>query len=131
MHRRGEVFAGRGVRGAGRPRGDASANPCVHSAMRWRGQAEHLRVRTCSYWVRDIGGNLNLAGLLFSDEELALGFVPPCISPGRGKQSILVPEAGENLPVVERSRTPPSARIPPTQAADTACPRRCVPNVRN
>ena len=47
--------------------------------------AERLEVQTCSYWVAHRGGSLNLAGLLFSGEELALGFVPPCIEPGRGR----------------------------------------------
>ncbi len=37
-----------------------------------------------SYWVHHKGGNRNLAGLLFSDQELAWGFAPPRIVPGRG-----------------------------------------------
>lgn len=47
--------------------------------------AGRLDVPTHSYWVAHNGGNRNLAGLLFSDLELALGFVPPRIKPGRGK----------------------------------------------
>ena len=47
--------------------------------------AERLEVYTCSYWVAHRGGSLNLAGLLFSGNELALGFVPPRIGPGRGR----------------------------------------------
>ena len=47
--------------------------------------AERLDVPTYSYWVPHLGGNRNLVGLLFSDKELALGFVPPLIKPGRGK----------------------------------------------
>lgn len=47
--------------------------------------AERLDVPTHSYWVHHQGGNRNLAGLLFSDKELALGFVPPRVKPGRGK----------------------------------------------
>lgn len=50
--------------------------------------ARRLDVRTCSYWVAHQGGNLNLAGLLFSDKELAFGFVPPRIRPGRSRESI-------------------------------------------
>lgn len=46
--------------------------------------AGRLGVRTRSYRVAHRGGNLNLAGLLFTDEELAFGFVPPRINPGRG-----------------------------------------------
>ena len=45
-----------------------------------------LEVQTCSYWVAHQCGSLNLAGLLFSDKELALGFVPPGINRvGRGR----------------------------------------------
>ena len=47
--------------------------------------AGHLTVKTYSFWVDHQRGKLNLAGLLFSDQELALGFVPPRIKPGRGK----------------------------------------------
>ena len=53
--------------------------------------ARSLGVRTCSYWVAHQGGNLNLASLLFSDTELAFGFVPPRIKPGRGRESMKVP----------------------------------------
>ena len=47
--------------------------------------AERLDVPTCSYWVPHLGGNRNLVGLLFSDKELTLGFVPPRVKLGRGK----------------------------------------------
>ena len=43
-----------------------------------------LSVQTCSYWVGHNGGNRNLAGLLFSDKELAFGFVPRGLKSGRG-----------------------------------------------
>ena len=46
--------------------------------------AERLGLQTLSYWVAHQGGNLNLAGLLFSDEKLAVGFDPPNIELGRG-----------------------------------------------
>ena len=46
--------------------------------------AEQLKMQTCSYWVAHRGGNLNMAGLLFTDKELALEFVPPCVGLGRG-----------------------------------------------
>ncbi len=45
--------------------------------------ARRLSVQTCSYWVAHRGGNRNLAGLLFSDKELAFGFVPRGLKPGR------------------------------------------------
>ena len=45
--------------------------------------ARRLDATTGSYWVQHIGGSCNLAGLLFSDEELAEGFDPPRIKPGR------------------------------------------------
>ena len=40
---------------------------------------ERLNVPTLSYWVAHNGGNLNLAGLLFSDAKLTKGFHPPGI----------------------------------------------------
>lgn len=43
-----------------------------------------LGVYTCSFWVPHRGGNRNLAGLLFSEFELSLGFAPPKLKPGRG-----------------------------------------------
>ena len=46
--------------------------------------AGRLGLRTQSYWVAHQGGNLNLTGLLFSDEKLAVGFDPPDIAPARG-----------------------------------------------
>ena len=49
--------------------------------------AECLRVDTYSYWVAHRGGSLNLAGMLFSAQELVLGFAPPRIKPGRGRQT--------------------------------------------
>ena len=48
--------------------------------------ARRLGMHTGSYWVAHRGGNLNLAGLLFSTIELCFGFVPPTIKPGRGRQ---------------------------------------------
>ena len=47
--------------------------------------AGRLRVPTHSYWVAHNGGNLNLAGLLFSDKELASGIVLPRIKSSRRK----------------------------------------------
>lgn len=45
--------------------------------------AGRLGVRMPSYWFAHQGGNLNLAGLLFSDEKLAVGFDPPDIESGQ------------------------------------------------
>ena len=45
--------------------------------------AGRLGLRTQSFWVDHQGGNLNLAGLLISDEKLAVGFDPPDIEPGQ------------------------------------------------
>lgn len=50
--------------------------------------ATRLQVKTCSYWVTHRDGELNLAGLLFSDKELSLGFVPPGIKPGRVRSDL-------------------------------------------
>ena len=47
--------------------------------------ARQMDAATGSYWVHHNGGNRNLAGLLFSDQELAWGFAPPRIRPGRGR----------------------------------------------
>lgn len=44
--------------------------------------AGRLRVPTLSYWAAHNGGNLNLAGLLFSDAKLTKGFHPPGIKFG-------------------------------------------------
>ena len=49
--------------------------------------AGRLGVRTHPYWVHHRGGNLNLVGLLFSDEKLAVEFNLPNIEPGRGRQN--------------------------------------------
>lgn len=46
--------------------------------------AGRLSVQTCSYWVPHRGGNLNLAGLLFSENEISDDFVPPNVKAGRG-----------------------------------------------
>ncbi len=46
--------------------------------------AGRLSLQTFSYWVSHQGGNLNLAGLLFSGIELSDDFVPPRINTGRG-----------------------------------------------
>ncbi len=56
--------------------------------------AGHLGLQTSSYWVRHQGGNINLAGLLFSDQKLARGFATPCIETGRGKQIFPAATAG-------------------------------------
>ncbi|MCY3768249.1 MAG: hypothetical protein OXG56_02615 [Gammaproteobacteria bacterium] len=48
--------------------------------------ARRMDATTGSYWVQHNGGNRNLAGLLFSDQELAWGFAPPRIRPGRGRK---------------------------------------------
>lgn len=48
--------------------------------------ADFLNAETGSYWVIHRGGNRNLAGLLFSNKELAWGFTPPGVRPGRGLQ---------------------------------------------
>jgi len=48
--------------------------------------AQRMDAVTGSYWVLHNGGNRNLAGLLFSDQELAWGFAPPRIKPGRGRK---------------------------------------------
>ena len=42
-----------------------------------------LGVWNRSCWVPHQGGNLNLAGLLFSDDQLAAGFDPPDVNRGR------------------------------------------------
>ena len=47
--------------------------------------AGRLGVWTHSHRVAHRGGNLNLVGLLLSDEKLAVGFDLPNIEPGRGK----------------------------------------------
>ena len=49
--------------------------------------AGRLRVHTCSYWVTHLGGDLNLVGLLFSDDQLAVEFDPPNIGKGRERQN--------------------------------------------
>ena len=45
--------------------------------------AGQLGVGTGSYWVKHIGGNRNLAGVLFSDARLAAGFNPRGVNKGR------------------------------------------------
>ena len=55
--------------------------------------AERLGAETGSYWVAHQGGNLNLAGLLFSNKELAWGFTPPGVKPGRGRQDNQFPSS--------------------------------------
>ena len=49
--------------------------------------AEQLALRTLSYWTTHQGGNLNLVGLLLSDAQLAVGFDPPNVESGRGRQN--------------------------------------------
>ncbi len=49
--------------------------------------AGRLGVRTHSYRLAHRGGNLNLVGLLLSDEKLAVGFDLPNIEPGREKRN--------------------------------------------
>ena len=43
-----------------------------------------LGIQTRSHWAAHKGGNRNLAGLVFSDQELSWGFAPPRIGLGRG-----------------------------------------------
>lgn len=68
--------------------GTQGENPQEQFWMFMDDLASLLGMRTCSYWVPHQGGNLNLAGLLFSDKELAYGFVPPRIKPGRGRENM-------------------------------------------
>ena len=49
--------------------------------------ATRLSAQTCSYWVTHRGGNLNLAGLLFSDEKLANAFDVPKIERDRRRKN--------------------------------------------
>ena len=46
--------------------------------------AGRLSVRPGYFWLPHRGGNRNLAGLLFSDCQLASGFGPPNVNAGRG-----------------------------------------------
>ena len=58
---------------------------CNAQKQFWRFICElerQLGMHACHYWLPHRGGNLNLAGLLYSDTELSVGFNPPCAKRG-------------------------------------------------
>ena len=65
--------------------------------------AKNLNVRLGCFWLPHIGGNGNLAGLLFSDHRLASGFSPPDVNSGRGTPTARPggKETLSNIPDVE------------------------------